>query len=65
MESNINNHLSENAISYIAIKTLTILENFHSKGYIHRDIKPTNFVKDANNNIYMIDFGLAYKYLGK
>lgn len=40
----------------------------HSKGYIHRDVKPDNFVVGAYkkaNKIYMIDFGLAKKFLLK
>lgn len=35
---------------------------------LHRDIKPDNFLigRDGNSNkIYMIDFGLAKKYLSK
>lgn len=50
-------------------QTVVILENMidiikyvHSKGILHRDLKPGNFLYE-NNNIYLIDFGLSKKYI--
>ena len=44
------------------------IEFIHNKGYLHRDIKPDNFVigrgKKASK-VYIIDFGLAKRYLLK
>ena len=53
------------SIILLAIQFLDVMKSIHSKGYIHRDIKPDNFVVDNKyqNNIYCIDFGLATRYL--
>ena len=43
---------------------VTRLEFIHSKNYLHRDIKPDNFLVGRGNKssiIYAIDFGLAKK----
>ena len=51
-------------ICLIAIQTLERIEHIHSKGYLHGDIKPENFVIgiDDQRIIYIIDFGLSKKY---
>ncbi|OHT00730.1 putative: casein kinase I isoform delta-like isoform X5 [Tritrichomonas foetus] len=44
---------------------LCSIEFIHKKGFIHRDIKPDNFVfglKNKENQIFVIDFGLAKHY---
>ena len=50
--------------SLAAEQMLTCVEHLHSKSFLHRDIKPDNFVigKDDPYTIYMIDFGLAKRY---
>jgi casein kinase 1 len=49
----------------IASQMITRLEYIHTKNFLHRDIKPDNFLVGLGHNahvIYAIDFGLAKKY---
>ena len=51
-------------ICLIAIQCLNRLESVHSKGIIHCDIKPENFVIGLKDKrlIYLLDFNLSKKY---
>lgn len=39
-----------------AIKALFCL---HNRGFVHKDIKPSNIIVDEEMNVYLIDFGCA------
>jgi casein kinase 1 len=61
-------HFTYKTIFQIGYQMIQRIEYIHNKGYIHRDIKPGNFVIGKNNNkriIYIIDFGLSKKYIDK
>lgn len=49
----------------LAEQMLSRIEFIHNQNYIHRDIKPDNFLMGLNkqgNLVYLIDFGLAKQY---
>jgi serine/threonine-protein kinase len=43
----------------LALRILDALEYIHSRGVVHRDLKPENVMVDPNDNIKLIDFGIA------
>lgn len=52
----------------LALDMLHVIERFHSKGFIHRDIKPNNFLFNKHkpyDTLYLMDFGLSKNYINK
>lgn len=53
-------------LASFAYQMINIIEHLHNIGYIHRDLKPHNFMLGCGKNknkLYLIDFGLAKSYL--
>ncbi|PIN22280.1 Casein kinase (serine/threonine/tyrosine protein kinase) [Handroanthus impetiginosus] len=57
--------LSLKTVLMLADQMINRVEFIHSKSFLHRDIKPDNFLMGLGrraNQVYAIDFGLAKKY---
>jgi casein kinase 1 len=60
-----NRKLSLKSVLMVADQMLYRIEYFHSKHYLHRDIKPDNFLLGHGrkiNIIHLVDFGLSKAY---
>lgn len=51
--------LSENSIRSIVTQVARGLRYLHSRGFIHRDVKPENILISQNGTVKLADFGFA------
>ena len=60
-----NRQFSLKTVLLLADQMIARIEYVHSKNFLHRDIKPDNFLMGLGrkgNQVHVIDFGLAKKY---
>jgi len=63
-----NRKFSLKTVLMLADQMIQRIEFVHSRHFLHRDMKPDNFLMGPTkkaNKVYLIDFGLAKRYIGK
>ncbi|PNH28218.1 hypothetical protein BJF96_g8496 [Verticillium dahliae] len=54
------NILEEHVARHYVAEMVVCVEEAHRLGFIHRDVKPDNFLIDAHGHLKISDFGLAF-----
>lgn len=55
--------INEVAVLYLTRQVLYALEYIHQRGYSHGDIKGANLMLRNDQQSYLVDFGLAYRFM--
>ena len=59
-------HFSLKTVLMIIEQTLAAIESLHQRGYVYRDVRPSNFLIGRGEQapkIFMVDYGLAKQYV--
>ena len=61
------NAISLQAAIHLSKEILRLLKHIHSAGYVHRDVKPSNFVRENwdSHTFRIIDFGVSKRFKDK
>ncbi|XP_010243375.1 PREDICTED: casein kinase 1-like protein HD16 isoform X2 [Nelumbo nucifera] len=59
--------MSTEMVACIAVESISILEKMHSRGYVHGDVKPENFLlgkpdTPQEKRLFLVDLGLATRW---
>ncbi|CAK9237452.1 unnamed protein product [Sphagnum troendelagicum] len=59
--------MSTEMVACIAVESISILEKMHSRGYVHGDVKPENFLlgqpgTSEEKKLFLVDLGLATRW---
>ena len=57
--------LDSTRLQRLVAELLSGLDEVHSAGYVHRDVKPSNIMVRANGSSVLLDFGAARQVLGQ
>ncbi|KAL6212540.1 hypothetical protein ACLB2K_017758 [Fragaria x ananassa] len=65
--NNSSHTMSIEMVACIAIEAISILEKMHSRGYVHGDVKPENFLlgppgTPEEKKLFLVDLGLATRW---
>ncbi len=55
--------LPEHEVIQISMQLCKVLEYLHSHGIVFRDVKPANIMRTRRGKLYLIDFGIARRYV--